>query len=632
MPHIVIGTAGHIDHGKTLLVKALTGTDTDRAPEEKARGITIELGFAVFGDDATIIDVPGHERFVKTMVAGVSTIDLAMLVIAADDGVMPQTREHLDVLELMGVPRGLVVLNKVDLADEEWQELVREDIAELTAGTVLEDAPVMAVSALTGEGIEELRQFLFQAVAESQRRRSQSRPFRLPVDRFFTVKGYGRVCTGTVLSGRLRAGDAVEVLPAAATGRVRGLQIHGVDVEVVTAGDRAALNLHGLDDEPSRGDVIASPGSFRTTNMIDARLRLLPSAPRALEQRTRIRFHLGTGEVLARVVLLESDTLAPGQDGLVQLRLERPVVAAWGDRFVIRRYSPALTIGGGIVLDVSPAKHRGVDDSAARRLVPCEADSADAVVGPRIAAAHRAGIVADDLEQDLGIHREEMDGVLNKLTGDGLRIVKRGGCRRLFDGPVWKEVSEAVLAKLSAYHRSHPLEAGMPRAELEAATTQRRAEELFRSVLEELEKEGAIAADGARLRTAAHRIKLGAEEEDLGRRILQTLNSTTFDAMPDAEALAGDLCERSDRVLKLLRALERLDRIIFLDEKLFLSAERVAAVQQELSSHLESHGEITVSRFRGLIGGTRRYALGLLNHFDAEGVTERNGDVRTLRR
>lgn len=347
MAHTVIGTAGHIDHGKTLLVKALTGMDTDQAPEERARGITIELGFAFLGDRATIIDVPGHERFVKTMVAGVSTIDVAMLVIAADDGVMPQSREHLDVLRLLGVERGVVVINKADLVEEEWLDLVEEEVREFVRGTFLAPAKIFRVSALSGAGIEPLRQRLL-AMAEDTAAKRTDAPFRLPVDRAFAVKGFGLVCTGTVQAGALAEGDRVEIAPAGPLVRVRRLQQHGATVQAVRAGDRAAINLAGVEQgQLARGHSLVAPGFFRPTQMLDAQVQLLASSPMPMASRTRVRLHLGTREIMARIVLPAAKPLTPGQEGFAQLRLEAPVVAAWGDRFVLRRYSPALTIGGG---------------------------------------------------------------------------------------------------------------------------------------------------------------------------------------------------------------------------------------------------------------------------------------------
>ncbi|MDA0748094.1 MAG: selenocysteine-specific translation elongation factor, partial [bacterium] len=350
MTHVIVGTAGHIDHGKTSLVKALTGIDTDTLPEEQERGVTIDIGFAYWKDNVTIIDVPGHERFVKNMVTGVCSVDLVVFVVAADDGAMPQTREHLGILNLLGVRRGLVALTKADLVDEEWRELVAEDLRDLFAGTFLEGAPIVPVSSVTGEGIEELRVLLEEEIAQVEERPDRG-VFRLPVDRVFSVQGFGTVVTGTVLSGRVRVRDEVVLQPADRKVRVRGVQIHGKDAEEAGVGTRAALNLADVDvAEVRRGDLLAQPGYFSSTFMVDARLQMLPDAPAPLKNRARVHLHLGPREVLARVILLESDQILPGESQRVQFRLEAPGVAARGDRYVIRRYSPVQTLGGGIVL------------------------------------------------------------------------------------------------------------------------------------------------------------------------------------------------------------------------------------------------------------------------------------------
>jgi selenocysteine-specific elongation factor len=421
MAHTVIGTAGHIDHGKTLLVKALTGTDTDQAPEEKARGITIELGFAFLGESATIIDVPGHERFVKTMVAGVSTIDVAILVIAADDGVMPQSREHLDVLELLGVERGVMVLNKVDLVEEDWLDLVEEELRDFTHGTFLQDAEIFRVSALSGEGVDPLRQRLLALAGDTEDKRADA-PFRLPVDRAFVVKGFGLVCTGTVLAGSLGEGDRVEIMPEAREVRVRSMQEHGVAVDRVQAGDRAAINLAGVEQgQIDRGDLLVAPEAFRPTQMLDVRLRLLQSSPMSIEPRTRVRLHLGTREIMARVVLPERKPLEPGEESVVQLRLEAPLVAAWGDRFVVRRYSPALTIGGGTVLDPHPAKHRRFDADLLDHLRVLECGELRQVVERWILAVDDRLKSERDLLGEMGIGPERLQQVCAGDGGSGSR-------------------------------------------------------------------------------------------------------------------------------------------------------------------------------------------------------------------
>ena len=632
MAHTVIGTAGHIDHGKTLLVKALTGTDTDRAPEEKARGITIELGFAFLGEEATIVDVPGHERFVKTMVAGVSAIDVALLVIAADDGVMPQSREHLDVLELLGVRRGIVVVNKVDLVDEEWLQLVEEEIAEVAAGTFLEGAEVARVSALTGAGIGELRQALEKLIAATGEKRTGG-PFRLPVDRAFVVKGFGMVCTGTVLSGQLQGSGSVEVQPGSRRLRVRGLQKHGATVSSVAAGDRAAINLPGIEQEEiRRGDVLCEDGVFAPAFMVDARLRLLPSCPRELVQRARVRLHIGTAEVLGRVVLLDREVLQPGERAMVQLRLESPVLAAWGDRFVIRRYSPALTIGGGRILNPHPQKHTGSGDGAAAALEALDVDEPAAAVAPLIRLSRDGMASEGKLAGDLGIAAGRLSVRLAAMeeAGDLVRTaVDNEPC--VVPGEIWQGTAEEMRGQLAAFHEADPLRQGMNREELRKACAGALAAELFERILEREEREGRIAVSGSAVRLAGHRITFSEEEAGLRGRIEAELRKAKLEEIPDAGGLAPRLGADPGQVERILRALQSLGIAIHLEGSLVLHEARLRDVREELRTCLEGREEITVSQFRELIGSNRRWALALLNHFDGEGFTIRRGDVRALR-
>ena len=633
MAHTVIGTAGHIDHGKTLLVKALTGMETDRAPEEKSRGITIELGFAFLGDQATIIDVPGHERFVKTMVAGVSTIDLALLVIAADDGVMPQSREHLDVLQLMGVSRGIIALNKIDLADEEWLDLVEEEIRELVEGTFLEEAEIVRVSAQTGEGIEDLKQRLIAMMEETSERRVGG-GFRLAVDRAFVSKGFGLVCTGTVLSGRLREGDTVEVQPEGRQIRVRGLQQHGESVQEVMAGDRAAINLPGVEkEEIVRGDVLASPDYLHPTYMLDARLHLLPSCPRSLGHRARVRLHLGTREALARVVLLDREELYPGDDTLVQLRLETPVAAVWGDRFVIRRYSPALTIGGGMVLDPHPVKHRRAEAAVlAEQLEALEQSDASAVVEARLRHAREGFKSCQDLAGELGLGVEQSEAVVQDLESAGqvvrVQVDNQAGAVHV---ETWESLSQQIEEALQAFHAENPLRQGLNREELRLRSARYVHLALFEQLVQALEKAGRVRMAGALVCAAAHTIQFTPEEEQLKEQIETALKSVDLASAPDAAALASRLKVDRAKVEGVLAALQSLGTVISLEGGLLLHGDTLDEVRQKLRQHLEGEGEITVSGFRDLIEGNRRYALALLNFFDGEGLTERREDMRVLR-
>ena len=627
MAHTVIGTAGHIDHGKTLLVKALTGTDTDLAPEEKARGITIELGFAFLGSSATIIDVPGHERFVKTMVAGVSTIDVAMLVIAADDGVMPQSREHLDVLHLLGVERGVVVLNKVDLVEEEWLDLVEEEVREFTRGTFLEQADIFRVSALSGEGIEVLHQALVAMAGDTESKHADA-PFRLPVDRAFVVKGFGLVCTGTVLAGSLKEGDRVEIMPEGREVRVRSLQEHGTAVDEVRAGDRAAINLVGVDQgQIDRGDVLVTPNFFRPTQMLDVRLRLLDSSPMSIEPRTRVRLHLGTREIMARVVLARRGPLEPGEDSLAQLRLEAPLVAAWGDRFILRRYSPSLTIGGGAVLDPYPAKHRHFGPELLARLEALENGSLQQVVEHWIHGVDDRLKGAREIAGELGLGPKLLEGLLDELIASGRVVSVEGHILHREKREHWVGKVEASLLE---FHRSQPLKSGLRREELRNLSARYVQPELFDCALRYLEQEGRIAMEGAVVRAASHGIRFTAEQEALKKDIEIRLNTTVFAEIPDLAELVRELGAKEQVVEAILLALRELGVAVLLEGGLLVHREAVALVRQKLCEYLQDQSQITVAQFRELIGSNRKYAMALLGYFDAEGLTVRNGDVRVL--
>lgn len=631
MAHTVVGTAGHIDHGKTLLVKALTGTDTDRAPEEKARGITIELGFAFLGDDIAIIDVPGHERFVKTMVAGVSAIDVALLVIAADDGVMPQSREHLDVLQLLGIKRGIIALNKVDAVDAEWLELVEDEVREFVQDTFLADAEICRVSALNGAGIDALREKLVEMAAATQARQLDT-PFRLPIDRAFVVKGFGLVCTGTVVAGELGEGDAAEVFPAGQSARVRNIEVHGQAVKKIAAGDRAAVNLSGIDHENvQRGDALMAAGFFKVTSMLDVRLSLLPSCTIELEQRTRVRLHMGTAEVLARVVLLDCDILLPGEDALAQLRLETPLCAAWGDRFVVRRYSPALSIGGGAVLDPHPRKHRRADEAACAHLRALENDDPLEVVEALLLAAGDRLVSQRELAGTLALSLHRVGELLVQLEqGERILLVGSEGERSILHTQVRQAWEERVEAALLAYHAEFPLRAGLRREELRQRSARYAQPELFDQVLSQLERAGQVVMAAAIVRASSHQIEFGEQEEALRSRVEQAVRTRDWSSLKDAAGLARELGVQVRALEAVLGALQSLGIVVALEGGLLLHADIIAEARTSLVAYLREHQQITVAEYRELMQSNRKCALALLAHFDGEGLSERQGDLRVL--
>ncbi|HEX9080186.1 MAG TPA: selenocysteine-specific translation elongation factor, partial [Desulfuromonadaceae bacterium] len=450
MKHLILGTAGHIDHGKTALVKALTGIDTDRLKEEKERGITIELGFAHLelenGIQLGIVDVPGHERFIRSMVAGVGGMDLVVLVIAADEGIMPQTREHLEICQLLGVKKGLVALTKSDLVDNDWLDLVSEEVRDYLNGTFLEGASVIPVSSRTGAGLADLKEALAALAAVVPEKESEG-PFRLPVDRVFTITGFGTVVTGTLLSGGIAVGDEVEILPSGRTCRVRGIQTHGSKEERAVAGQRVAINLQGVEhSEVGRGDVVAPAHEFRTTRAVDARLDYLPSAPGELRHRATLRLHSATYEVPAQVILLDRDTLKPGETASVQLRLKAPVLLLPGDPFVVRAYSPQATVGGGRVLDPAPPRRRRRSDTAQALLTALNDGTDEEKVRLLVAEGLFSGISQEDIILRSGLPRKRVEAALTPLLSAGEAVLATREPRIFLSGSAFAALKDSLLS------------------------------------------------------------------------------------------------------------------------------------------------------------------------------------------
>ena len=632
MAHVIIGTAGHIDHGKTALVKALTGIETDTLPEERDRGVTIDIGFAYWKDDVTIIDVPGHERFVKNMVTGVCTVDLALFVVAADDGVMPQTREHLGILNLLGVPRGIVVLTKVDLVEGDWLELVEEELQEVVAETFLEDATIVRVSSTTGEGIDDLHEVIEEEIAQIEARTDRG-VFRLPIDRAFSVQGFGTVVTGTVISGAVQVRDELALLPSGKNVRVRGVQTHGRDVEVARVGARAAINLSGVVvDEVSRGDLLAQPGYFETTYMIDARLHMLPDAPAEVANRTRVHLLMGPREVLARVILLEGEKLSPGDSQFVQLRLEEPGVAARGDRFVIRRYSPVQTLGGGVVLDPQPVKHRRFRTAVVEMLRELERDDPTRVLLTRLQAARWQPRTALQLAAEMALSASEIEDRLGACvdSGDAIRYVQAGKTRYVH-ATCWRDLQEGICDAMRVFHEAHPLRPGARRDELRAWVKGDPDSDLFARGVEHLIHTGALKSEHAMIGLRDHEIALTPEQEALRDDIARLLRSGG--AMPeDLRGLPEAVHASAKAVQEVVSAMQAMGQVTRLDDTLLFHPEVIEEVARQLVDYLKKNAEIDVSTFRNLIATTRKFAVPLLNYFDTQGITIRQGDARVLNR
>jgi selenocysteine-specific elongation factor len=629
--HVVVGTAGHIDHGKTSLVKALTGTDTDRLPEEKARGITIDLGFAFLeepdGLTIEIVDVPGHERFVKNMLAGVGGIDLAMLVIAADEGVMPQTREHLAICSLLHIRTGLVVLTKTDMVESDWIDLVRDDVAGLVRGTFLDGAPIVPVSSKTGDGLDQLKATL-RTLAAAVAPRGTEQLARLPIDRVFTIKGFGTVVTGTLAAGVLAVDDRVEVFPRGLVAKVRGLQTHGRPVERALAGQRTAVNHQGLERAAvERGDVIGHAGTLVATTLVDGTLELLEDAPRPLKTRDRVRFHTGTSEIMARVLLFETSELAPGARAFARFRLEAPLVALPGDRFVVRSYSPIVTIGGGALLDVDPGRVRAKAPARVAHLRTLESGTPEQVVEEHVRYAGVGGVRLGALAARLPFGAVRGRALLEALVAAG-RVVAVDREWYLHADAVAR-LRGLILGALEQFHRAQPLRPGMSREELRGRGGGA-DDRVFAHVLAALDAEGAVRVDRDKVRLGSHAVRLSPEQQAVVERVEREFREAEASPPSAAEAL-GRAGLRGDEEHDLFQVLLESRRLVRVKESLFFHADALDTIQDKLVALLRERKEIGPGDIKDLLGISRKYAIPLLEFFDNRRVTARVGERRVLR-
>jgi len=634
---LVLGTAGHIDHGKTALVRALTGVDTDRLPEEKARGITIDLGFAPLdlggGLRLGLVDVPGHEGLVRTMVAGATGIDLVLLVVAADEGVMPQTREHLAICTLLGVARGVVALTKIDLAGAELAELAAAELAEHLAGGALADAPIVPVSSVTGEGIPALREALREAALAAAPRTSRSGPPRLPVDRCFAMKGFGTVVTGTLVGGPLATGDAVEIQPGAHAARVRGLQSHGVALERAEPGARLAVNLQGVElRKLSRGQLVTAPGALAPTRTADVRLAWLEAAPAAVKPLS-VELLVGTAQRRARVAPLGAVTLKPGTSGFARLHVEgEPLPLLPGDRFILRGFARTAlggtTLGGGSVIDASPPHRRRADPGLVRDLEALERAELAEGAAIRIRRAAFSGVRSEGLRRETGADATALDSALAALRRAGRAEPAADGS--WLDCSALAELEHRLLAALDAWHAAEPLRPGMPAASLRGrlpANAPRAAADL---ALARLAARGEIAAEGDLVRRPAHRPSLAGPEAELAERIAARLAGAGIEP-PAMRALCREFDLGPERLRALLAHLERAGRVVRARDELWFDRAAVDALRERVCAHLRSHGPIETLAYKELIGTSRRTAIPLMELFDAERLTLRRGERRVLR-
>jgi len=636
LKQIILGTAGHIDHGKTSLVRAITGIDTDRLKEEKERGITIELGFAHLdlpsGQHIGVVDVPGHEKFVKNMVAGATGIDIVVMVIAADEGVMPQTREHMEICTLLGVRQGLVALTKVDLVDEEMLELAQEDIREFTRGSFLENAPVIPVSAATGQGLPE-----FVKALDGLSRQVEARPpsslFRLPVDRVFTMKGFGTVITGTLISGKVQVGDPIMVYPSGITSKVRGIQVHNQSVAAAEAGMRTAVNFQGLDKEAvSRGEVLSSPDALKSSYMVDVRFHYLKSAGKPIKNRTRMRFHTGTSEVLGNLILLEHDELKPGEATVAQLRLDTPVAVVKGDHYVVRSYSPVRTVGGGQVLNPIPPKHKRFNAGIIQALQDVLTSDPETLIGSHIAAAGHAGTCFTDLRLMTNLTDKQLESSLQAMMSARTIIQVDKETRSYVHKKSFEAFIQEASGHLRAYHKAFPLKSGMLKEELKSKFPPDTDVRLFNLVLNQMIRDGAIVQEEKTVRLTSHKVSLAGDEATLRKQMLKIYRDSGLQP-PFFRDAAGMLKSDPGAAKDVLNLLIEEGLIIRTKDDLFFHTEAIADLKQRMVKFFETNADMTPAHFKDMTGGaSRKFLIPLLEYFDSKNVTLRVGDVRKLRR
>jgi len=635
LKQIILGTAGHIDHGKTTLIKALTGTDTDRLKEEKLRGITIELGFASLdlpsGQHIGIVDVPGHEKFVKNMVAGATGIDIVVMVIAADEGVMPQTREHMEICTVLGVKYGFVVLTKIDLVDEEWLELAMEDVKDFIRGTFLEDTPVIPVSSKTGQGIDNFIDTLDKLSTKIPDRTS-SGLFRLPVDRVFTMKGFGTVITGSLISGRIQVGDTIMIYPSTITSKVRGIQVHNQSVNEAEAGMRTAINFQGLEKASvNRGNVLANPDALTAGYMVDISLNFLSSNSKPAKNRMLVRLHTGTSEVLGNLILLEKEELNPGETTVAQLRLDSPVALVKDDRFVLRSYSPVRTIGGGYVLNPIPQKHKRFKPEIVEGLKSLENSNPEEIIAYHVDESGYLGLSFSNLKLMTNIPEKKLDNIIQGLLSKkGIIQVDRENKIYIHEN-TFDRLMKNIKDNLGRYHKANPLKAGMPREELKTKFPPDMNSKLFSLIINQMIKSKDISAEEETVRLADHKVSLGTDQTDIKKKIIETYKKSGL-TPPYFRELTKTLDVDAARANDVLMLLVDEGIIIKTKEDLYFHTDAVKDLQNKLVDFLTSNGEITTPQFKDMTGVSRKFVIPLIEYFDSKKVTLRIGDIRKLRK
>lgn len=629
MKNIIIGTAGHIDHGKTTLIKALTGRNTDRWEEEQRRGITIDLGFTYFdlksGDRVGIIDVPGHEKFINNMVAGVVGMDLVMLVIAADEGIMPQTREHVDILGLLGIEKSIIVLNKCDLVDEEWLELVEEEVKEELAGTFLENAPVMKVSAATGQGIPELKDMIEHLTADEVVQKDIHTIPRLPIDRAFSMSGFGTVITGTLLAGSITKEDTLEMYPIGKECKIRSIQVHGQPVDRCYAGQRVAINLSNIKkSEIKRGCVLAPPNNMKNTMMLDVKMNILPSSMRILTNHARLHLFTGTSEVLCRAVLLDKEEIGPGESGYVQLRLEEEIALRRGDKFIVRFYSPMETIGGGVVLEPNPTKKKRFQEETIEELKRKESGSSEDIIDMHIHNCKDSMMTIAELAKMTALSVDEVTQDVESLEKQGM--IKVFHMKK--DSYTWhssndKAFQQELTEKLSEYHATHPYRYGMQKAEIHNTFLKKVKPTVFDLYVDKLVEEGIIKRHNEFLSMPEHEIRKDALYEKTETLLLHTFEKAGLDFPKVSEVDLGGI--DPGVVEDILLLLVEENKIIKLGEELYTLTSYVEKAKEIVLELLSQKDLITMGEIRDALETSRKNAKLLVEYMDSIKVTKRNG-------
>ncbi|MDY6863821.1 MAG: selenocysteine-specific translation elongation factor [Thermodesulfobacteriota bacterium] len=635
MKQFILGTAGHIDHGKTSLIKALTGIDLDRLKQEKERGITIELGFTSFtlpnGEKLGIVDVPGHEKFVKTMVAGACGIDLVMLIVAADDGIMPQTQEHLDICRLLGIKKGVIVITKTDLVEKEWVELIKEEVREFVSATFLQDAPIIPVSSLRGDGIPDLITELDLMVKQMEERYS-NKIFRLPIDRVFSMKGFGTVVTGTVISGKVQAGDTIVILPQGIKTKIRGIQVYNEEVKSSSAGLRTAINLQGIEKSViQRGDVLAGPEYGNPTTMIDVKIENLPNNPLPIKNGKTFRFHLGTSMCLARINILGQNEVKPGEELFAQILLDKPLVIIAQDRYVLRGYSQVQTIGGGRVLHPFPKKHKRFSTKAVSALKILASGKDEELIDYLIKEASFEGINVSRLAVLSGLDPLNIQNI-TELLRKAEKIIQIEKERNHFiHKDFYKLIRSKLLHIISDYHKKFPLKSGIPKQELEEKHSPKISQKIFSLILNILANEGRIVLDKDKVRLKSHVIELAAEQLQNKEMILEQYRQTELEP-PLIKELIQKFPKISEKeIINLINVLVQENKLLKVKENLFFFSQSIQELQKKLISFLKKNKEINMGQFKNLTRLSRKFAVPLLEYFDSIKVTMRVGEKRVLR-